>query len=66
MHYAKLYYIIDIFTQLGAAAVTQYHQTDDTSITVHEKRKTLQKTNVGESVFKIIKDLILPYMANMK
>jgi len=32
MHYAKLHYIIDIFTQLGAAAVTQYHQTDDTSI----------------------------------
>ena len=35
-------------------------------VTLHEKRKTLQKSNVGESVFIIIKYLILPYMANMK
>ena len=38
----------------------------DPEFTVHEKRKTLQKTNVGESVFKIINDLILPNMSNMK
>ena len=35
-------------------------------VTLHEKRKTLQKSNVGESVFKIIKDIILPYEADMK
>ena len=35
-------------------------------ITLHEKRKTLQKSNVGESVFKIIHELILPYMSNSK
>ena len=38
----------------------------DSDVTLHEKRKTMQKTNVGESVFKIINDLILPYMADMK
>ena len=35
---------------------------DDPGVTEHEKRKTLQKTNVAENMFKIIIDLILPYM----
>ena len=38
----------------------------DPEVTEHEKRKTLQKTNVAENMFKIIIDLILPYMKRYK
>ena len=38
----------------------------DMDVSFHDKRKTLQKTNVAESVFKIKNDVILPYMADLK
>ena len=56
----------DLIRKLTESNNKSLRKIGDPEVTVHEKRKTLQKTNVGESVFKIIKDLILPYMANMK
>ena len=38
----------------------------DTDVSLHEKRKLMQKTYVAKSVFKIIDDLILPYITNSK
>ena len=56
----------DLIRKLTESNNKSLRKIGDPEVTVHEKRKTLQKTNVGESVFKIIKDLILPYMANKK
>ena len=38
----------------------------DTDVTLHEKRKLMQKTRVAKSVFTIIDDLVLPYITNSK
>ena len=38
----------------------------DSEITIHEKRKTLQKTQVGETVLNLITDVILPYLKELK
>ena len=38
----------------------------DTDVSLHEKRKLMQKTHVAKAVFKIIDDLILPYITNSK
>ena len=35
-------------------------------VSVHEKRKVMQKTRVAKSVFTIIDDLVLPYITNSK
>ena len=37
----------------------------DSDVTLHEKRKTMQKTYVGESVVNFITDVILPYLKSL-
>ena len=37
----------------------------DSDVTLHEKRKTMQKTYVGESMFNFITDVILPYLKSL-
>ena len=38
----------------------------DSEISIHEKRKTLQKTQVGETVINLITEVILPYLNELK
>ena len=52
----------DLIRKLTEPSNKSLGKIGDPEVTEHEKRKTLQKTNVAESVFKIIIDLILPYM----
>jgi len=38
----------------------------NSDITIHEKRKPLQKTHVGETVINLITNVILPYLKQLK
>ena len=56
----------DLIRKLTEPYNTSMGKIGDTNVTLHEKRKLMQKTNVGKSVIRIIDDLILPYMSNSK
>ena len=56
----------DLIRKLTEPYYTSMGKIGDTNVTLHKKRKLLQKMNVGKSVIRIIDDLILPYMSNSK
>ena len=38
----------------------------NSNISIHEKKKTLQKTHVGETMINLITNVILPYLKQLK
>ena len=50
----------DLIRKLMNQYIKSVEKIGDSEITIHEKRKTLEKTQVGETVFNLITNLILP------
>ena len=56
----------DLIRKLINPYIKSVEKIGDSEITIHEKRKTLQKTQVGETVLNLITDVILPYLKELK
>ena len=56
----------DLIRQLMDPYIKSVKKIGNSDITIHEKRKTLQKTNVGETVIHLITNVILPYLKQLK
>ena len=56
----------DLIRDLLDPYIKSVKKIGNSDITIHEKRKTLQKTNVGETVIHLITNVILPYLKQLK
>ena len=56
----------DLIRDLMEPYIKSVEKIGDPEVTVHEKRKTLQKTHVGETVINLITNVILPYLKQLK
>merc|ERR1712030_129979 len=52
----------DLIRKLMNPYIKLVEKIGDSEISIHEKRKTLQKTQVGETVINLITEVILPYV----
>ena len=56
----------DLIRDLMEPYIKSVEKIGNSDITIHEKRKTLQKTHVGETVINLITNVILPYLKQLK
>ena len=56
----------DLIRKLMNPYIKSVGKIGDSEISIHEKRKTLQKTQVGETVINLITEVILPYLNELK
>ena len=56
----------DLIKKLMNPYIKSVEKIGDSEISIHEKRKTLQKTQVGETVINLITEVILPYLNELK
>ena len=56
----------DLIRKLMNPYIKSVEKIGDSEITIHEKRKTLQETQVVETVLNLITDIILPYLKELK
>ena len=56
----------DLIRKLMNPYIKSVEKIGDSEISIHEKRKTLQKTQVGETVINLITEVILPYLNELK
>ena len=56
----------DLIRDLMEPYIKSIEKIGNSDITIHEKRKTLQKTHVGETVINLISNVILPYLKQLK
>ena len=56
----------DLIRDLMGPYIKSIEKIGNSDITIHEKRKTLQKTHVGETVINLITNVILPYLKQLK
>merc|ERR1712208_89605 len=56
----------DLIRDLIEPYIKSVEKISNSDISIHEKRKTLQKTHVGETVINLITNVILPYLKQLK
>ena len=56
----------DLIRDLMDPYIKSVEKIGNSDISIHEKRKTLQKTHVGETVINLITNVILPYLKQLK
>ena len=56
----------DLIRDLMEPYIKSVEKIGNSDISIHEKRKTLQKTHVGETVINLITNVILPYLKQLK
>jgi len=56
----------DLIRDLMNPYIKSVEKIGNSDISIHEKRKTLQKTHVGETVINLITNVILPYLKQLK
>ena len=59
-------YKYDLIRDLMEPYIKSVEKIGNSDISIHEKRKTLQKTHVGETVINLITNVILPYLKQLK